>query len=62
MLDLLNLKEAAAMLKVSIHTVRSWTYQRKFPVVRLGRRVLVRRKDMEDFVEKNLIQAREERD
>ncbi len=51
--QLLNLEEAAAALKVSIHTVRAWTFQGKLPVVKLGRRCLYRLADLETFVEEN---------
>jgi excisionase family DNA binding protein len=60
MAELLDLKEGAKELKLSIHTLRAWTYQRRIPVVRLGRRVLLRRVDLEELVNKNLIGAREE--
>jgi len=58
--DLLNLKEGAKELKISIHTIRSWIYQKRIPFVRLGRRVLLRREDLEDFVSKNLVEANQE--
>jgi excisionase family DNA binding protein len=51
---LLNLKEVSESLKVSVHTVRLWTYQKKIPVVKLGRRCLYRENDLEKFVEKNV--------
>jgi excisionase family DNA binding protein len=55
MFDLLNQKEAAQALRISIHTLRAWTFQRKVPVVKLGRRVLYRKKDLEDMIEKGRI-------
>lgn len=54
MADLLNLQEASKELKVSIFTIRSWAYQKKFPIVKLGRRVLLRREDLEAFVSKSV--------
>ena len=60
MANLLNLREASGELKVSIHTLRSWIYQRRVPFVHLGRRVLLRREDMEAFVNKNVIQSKNE--
>lgn len=57
--ELLNLKEGAKELKLSIHTLRAWIYQKQIPFVRLGRRVLLRRSDLEEFVNKNLIEAKE---
>ena len=57
--ELLNLKEGAEKLKVSIHTLRAWAYQRRFPVVKLGRRTLLRKEDIENFINKNVIEAKE---
>lgn len=59
MTELLNLREGAKDLKVSIHTLRSWTYQRRIPFVRLGRRILLRREDVEAFVNKNVVEAKQ---
>ncbi|MGA2466328.1 MAG: helix-turn-helix domain-containing protein [Thermodesulfobacteriota bacterium] len=53
--ELLDPREAAAAMKCSIHTIRAWTYQRKLPVVRLGRKVLFRREDIENFINKNVV-------
>jgi excisionase family DNA binding protein len=58
MADLLNLREGAKELHLSIHTLRSWTYQKRIPFVRLGRRILLRREDLEKFVSKNIVKAR----
>ena len=57
-IDLLNPREAAAAMKCSVHTIRAWTYQRKLPVVRLGRKVLFRKEDIEAFVNKNIVEAK----
>jgi len=59
MIDLLNLNEVAKELRISIHTVRAWVFQERFPVVRLGRRVLLRRSDLEAFVNKNVVEAKQ---
>jgi excisionase family DNA binding protein len=58
-MELLNVQEAARELKLSPHTIRAWIYQKRLPLVRLGRRVLLRRQDVEEFVNKNLIEAYE---
>jgi excisionase family DNA binding protein len=58
MLNLLSLEEAAKEMKISIHTLRAWTYQKRIPIVKLGRRVLVRREDLESFVSQNVIEAK----
>ena len=59
MLDLLSIEEAAKEMKVSIYTIRSWQYQRKFPVHKLGRRVLIARRDLEEFFQKGRVEAQE---
>jgi excisionase family DNA binding protein len=51
-MDLLNTNEAADSLRISPATVRAWVFQKRIPCVRLGRRVLFRREDLERFVEK----------
>ena len=59
MLDLLNLQDGAKELKISLHTMRAWVFQKRIPFVRLGRRVLLRRKDLEEFVNRNVVEAKE---
>ena len=58
MLNLLSLEEAAKELRISIYTVRLWRAQNKIPIVKLGRRVLVRREDLEEFVNRSVVEAR----
>ncbi len=53
------MRETASELKISIHTLRSWIYQKRLPYVHLGRRVLLRREDIETFVSKNLVDSKE---
>lgn len=60
MAELLDLREGAKELKISIHTLRAWIYQKRLPFVHLGRRVLLRREDLEAFVNKNVIEAKNE--
>ena len=40
--NLIPVKLIPRILPVSLHTVRSWIFQNKLPVVRLGRKVFVR--------------------
>lgn len=61
-MELMNFKEGAKELGLSIHTLRLWTRQRKIPFVRLGRRVLLRRGDLENLVDRNLIEAKGDKD
>jgi excisionase family DNA binding protein len=50
--DLLRAKEAAQFLNVSENTIRMWIWQRRLPVVRLGRAVRLRREDLEKLIER----------
>ncbi len=59
---LLSVDKAAKELDVTIHGLRRWIAERKIPVVRLGRRVLIRREDLDEFVRRNRIPARDEVD
>ncbi len=38
--SLLNAREAASLLGIKLATLRKWTYERRIPCIRLGRRVL----------------------
>jgi excisionase family DNA binding protein len=55
--QLLTAKEAAALLCLSENTIRQWIWQRRLPVVRLGRAVRLRREDLEQLVERNREEA-----
>lgn len=57
---LLGLREVAERLGLSLHTVRRWASQRRLPVVKLGKRVLVAERDLERLVKENRVEAREE--
>lgn len=50
---LFSLKQAAAYLNVSYWTVRDLVFQGDLPSVRLGRRVLIDRHDLEALIEKS---------
>jgi excisionase family DNA binding protein len=57
--ELLDLAGAAARMKVSKFTVRAWGYQGRIPIVKLGRRTLFREEDIEKFINKGLIEAKQ---
>jgi excisionase family DNA binding protein len=57
--ELLNVTEGAKAMGISKHTLRARLFQKRLPFVRLGRRVLLRREDIEAFVNKNVVEARE---
>ena len=49
--ELLRLDEVAAICRTSIHTVRYWIAMKRLPSIRPGRRRLVRRADLERFLD-----------
>jgi len=49
--ELLTIKEAAKALRLSVHTLRAWTFHRKIPFVRVGRKILFKALDLEKLVE-----------
>jgi DNA-binding transcriptional MerR regulator len=54
-----SLVTAAQRLGVSPHTLRFWTvYRGLVPHVRLGRRIVFRPADLEEFERRNLVAAR----
>jgi excisionase family DNA binding protein len=53
MRQLLKPEEAAAYLAVSEHTIRQWIWQRRLPVVRLGRAVRLRREDLDAVIKRH---------
>ena len=57
MLDLLNVKEGAGELRVSVFNLRRMIWAKRLPYVRLGRRILLRRQDLENFVSQNVVEA-----
>ena len=46
-MDLIPEKEIPDLLPISLPTVRSWIFQQRLPVVRLGRKVFVKREVLE---------------
>jgi len=50
---LLKTKEAAQLLNLSENTIRQWIWQRRPPVVRIGRAVRLRKEDLEQLIERN---------
>lgn len=55
--ELWTLDEVAAHLRVSRRTVERLTYARQLGVVRRGRRVLVRRAEIERFIDDHTLPA-----
>jgi excisionase family DNA binding protein len=55
----LNLLQAAELLGVSSHTIRSWTRQKKIPFYRCGRRIVFCQGDIEAFLDRCRVEQRE---
>jgi excisionase family DNA binding protein len=55
--QLLTAKEAATLLCLSENTIRQWIWQRRLPVVRLGRAVRLKRHDLEQLINQNCQEA-----
>jgi excisionase family DNA binding protein len=58
--NLLSLTEAAAALHLKPSTMRAWVLRRKIPFVKLGRRVLFRRSDLEALIATSVVPAHAE--
>jgi len=58
--DLVNLNEAAKILRLKPSTMRAWVLRRRIPFVKLGRRVLFRRSDLEALIARSVVPARAE--
>jgi DNA-binding transcriptional MerR regulator len=56
----LPLKPAAERLGISPHTLRFWAvYRGLVPYVRLGRRIVFRPEDLDEFERRHRVEARE---
>jgi excisionase family DNA binding protein len=55
--DLLDVEEAAAFLHVKVATVRSWVLKSALSYVKLGRRVFLRRQDLQAFIDRSVVPA-----
>jgi excisionase family DNA binding protein len=51
--QMLTAREAAVFLGLSENTIRQWIWQRRLPVIRLGRAVRLRRADLEQLIERS---------
>ncbi len=54
MQELLTIGETAKEFRVGIQTMHMWTKGGKIPVVRLGRKLLYKREDVDEFVRQNV--------
>ena len=53
--QLLDVSETAKLLRLKESTIRSWILKRRIAFVRLGRRVFMRRTDVEQMITANLV-------
>lgn len=58
--DLMDVEESADFTHVKQSTLRSWILKQQVPYVKLGRRVFLRRKDLEALIERSVVPARAE--
>jgi len=55
--DLLTLPEAAQLLRVRVSTLRAWRAQRRLPFHKVGGKILLKRGDLQRFIEASVIPA-----
>jgi len=55
---LLDVKNAARLLGISVKTLRDWIQDRKIDYVKLGRRVMIRPETIRQFVTRNTRRAK----
>ncbi|MFC2169766.1 helix-turn-helix domain-containing protein [Acidobacteriota bacterium] len=58
---LLTLKDVAKILEIPESTVKIWSSQRKFPVIKLGRLIRVLPDDLAEWIGRNRETSKEER-
>jgi hypothetical protein len=56
--DLLDVEEGAGFCHVKPATMRSWILKSQVPYVKLGRRVFLRRGDLEKLISDSVVPAR----
>ena len=53
--NLLNIKEAASYLRISVSTLYRWVHQKKIKHAKIGSRVLFSNDDLKEFVIDNTV-------
>jgi excisionase family DNA binding protein len=59
--ELLSVDESAMLLHLRVSTVRAWILARRIPFVKLGRRVFLRRQDLNALIARSVIPASPEK-
>jgi excisionase family DNA binding protein len=54
-MKLLDVKDAAKLLRLKESTIRAWVLKRRMPYVKLGRRVFFRLSDCESLINSSLV-------
>jgi excisionase family DNA binding protein len=57
---LLNVREAAQILRVSVSTLYGWAWQRKIPFVKVGRALRFGSADLESFIRSHRVEPKSE--
>ncbi len=55
---LLDVEEAAAFCHIRTSTIRSWILKSRVPYVKLGRRVFLRKADLEKLIADSVVPAK----
>jgi excisionase family DNA binding protein len=55
--DLLTVLETASLLRLRPSTIRKWLLEKKLSYVKLGRRVFLRRADLNTLLEESFVPA-----
>jgi excisionase family DNA binding protein len=55
---LLDVTETAELCRLKVSTIRRWVANRRLTSIKLGRRVLFRRRDIEALIERSIVPAR----
>ncbi len=55
--DLLDVKEAAAYLKIQVSTLRCWCFNRTIPFYKIGGLVRFRKADLDAFIKRGRISS-----
>ncbi len=55
--QLLSVSEAAALLNIQPDTLRHWLCDRRLPFVKVGGRTMLKRQDLEAFIEARTVPA-----
>ena len=54
---LMDVKEAASYLKVRVSSIYQLTFKKKIPFVKIGRRNRFRKSDLDNFINKNVVEV-----